>query len=722
MSVSPSKAMYMNHSLIKDYPFQFGKEYEPDYRRNPTPKPSIVDPKIFPTGKDDGLGPSRILNVYTDHVLSKSQRKHQTQEIRLSHFTNHFLEGSFEEQLESVELNNVPLASSLSIQKSLNKPNVSTDQKKFFVHLNNRLKNDDGLLIYARLHNYNINDTIVKFLCSGISRNTRLKILMLHNNFITDQGLELLCVALRHHPSLHTLWVGSNRITDFGIKSLSNLLSQNHTIKELNLSNRFKVNSFSKEEEDIRPYLTYISADYLANHLRKGSLLTTLVLSHQKLYDDGAILLYHSLPFCQVRSLNLTNNYLTNKSCLILQNILAKKPVLEQLILSKNQIEDNGAIAIAYGLAYNSTLSLLDLSENQVDEKGLHALYQSLALYNNNLRSLITVKNKVDDTRAESLAKTRNNSVFSLGLRSSMDMSRSFSAPMSCSPSFPPTTKDLRKSLLLSQQDGFVLDEIQNINATIHSILNKHGEDAMEAPKLIAKSLSRSILVRGDTEKSLNIDVHDADSNKQHSLDSRKSFSDLLKSPFGGRESLSPVKNSINVPGVGIYGQKSLLLQSIREEHTSGNINTSIQDAIAEALRIVNTSETQDDPRIDRSLSSTEEGFPDGKKNPRREIRKSQDLGKIIGIPEIKSIGIRPIRTKVGQEMDSGQHLMYLRVSTEADSEEARPYSLIKIGLDRIAEREKLMKQRQSEEYKEVKSQMISSYFYSDAFLNSKNC
>jgi Ran GTPase-activating protein (RanGAP) involved in mRNA processing and transport len=819
----PPKLLYEKTSLIRNYPFPYGKEYEVGFVRDPKPKASIVDPKIFPTGKDDGKGASKIVSVYVDHVLNTSQRKHQTQEIRLQHFTDTFLGSSFDDQLQSVELNNIPLASSISIQKSLNKPDVTSNQKKFFITLTSRLKSNDGLLIYARLQNMNINDHIMKYLCSGISRNTRLKILMLHNNFITDKGLEYLCIAVRHHPTLHTLWIGSNRITDFGIKSLSTLISENTTIKELNVSNKFKKIAFSHEEEDIRPYLTYISADYLGNHLKKGSLLTSLIISHQKLYDDGAILLYHALPFCQLRSLTLTNNFISNKSCLVLQNILLKNPTLEQLSLSKNQVSDAGAIAIAYGLTYNHTLSMLDLSENEINQKGLYALYRTVERYNRTIKSLITVKNKYDDVRAELIATSRNNSVFSLGIRASMVPSpllksssakillkerqeiedeteeqeqgnvsrRSISPPTgrrSISPftrglsrsGHQPSQKEIRKSLLLNyHEDYHILDEITNINDTIASITESNGQDDVnDTPKMIAKSLSRSVLIRANSNLSFKgpIVTDDADDEEDEETKetkmkeekspkksqlvtsllttsspprTKKSFIEKLQSPFTGGmnvpsydsfSSSSPFdRKSISVPGIGIHGMKPINLQSIHEDYdmigydNENNTNLSIQDAIATAVRIAESrcpSPNQENlsssliplqpPTVTRmrgdSLpSSLNSSAYNGRENTQQSSKKeekpilskkdrrlSANLGKTLGIPNITSIGIKPIRTKVSGEVDSGQHLMYLRVATEHDPEDARPTSLIKIGLDNRAERERIMKERQDPRYKAV--------------------
>lgn len=757
---SPPKLLYEKASLLRDYPFQHGKEYEPNYKRNPPPRPSIVDPKIFPTGKDDGKGGSNVLKVYVNHVLEQSQKKHQTQEIRLQHFTDHFLQSSFDDQLNNVELNNIPLASAISIQHSLNKPNVNYAQKKFFVQFTNRLKANDGLLVYARLQNSNITDGTLKFLCSGISRNTRLKILMLHHNFITDVGLEALCIALRHHPSIHTLWVGSNRITDFGIKFLSQLVSDNTEIKELNLSNKFRKVAVSKEEEDIRPYLTYISADYFSNHLRKGSLLTSLTLSHQKLYDDGAILLFHALPYSQVRSLNLTNNFLGNKSCLVLQNVLMKNPMLEQLTLSKNLISDNGAIAIAYGLVYNHLLSLLDLSENEIDQKGLYALYRSLSFYNSTLKSLITLKNKFDDVRAESIAATRNNSVFTLGIRNSISMAMVASRSQSqdkndakdegddvyrsrsmMRSSMNPSQRELRSSLLLNPvEDSHLLDELQSINETIGSItqMSEQQSEDFSAPKLIARTLSRSSLLRAKTERSLSPDkemnegeVEGINTSPKTVQRPRRSFADLLVSPFASSEGglASPMATrSLAVPGVGVYGVKPLNLASIYEEtsieeseHVGNNDPRTIKEAIATAVRIVEGKSTPDltrgrsrspnraslkslPPISNEKMEIRLEGSQPLNLSPIKDrvLRQSCDLGKITGIPQIKSYGIRPVRTSVHNAGDSGQHLLYLRVSTEADSEEARPYSLIKIGLDRMAERDRIRQERQKPKYKEV--------------------
>ena len=100
--------------------------------------------------------------------------------------------------------------------------------------------------------------------------------------------------------------------------------------------------------------------------------------------------------------------------------------------------------------------------------------------------------------------------------------------------------------------------------------------------------------------------------------------------------------------------------------------------------------------------------FNEGQLKTRPNRRLSQDYGKTLGVPQLKSMGVRPIRTSISTYADSGQHLMYLRVATEDDPEETRPYSVIKIGLDKREEREKIRKARQTEEYKLAKLELLA--------------
>jgi hypothetical protein len=87
--------------------------------------------------------------------------------------------------------------------------------------------------------------------------------------------------------------------------------------------------------------------------------------------------------------------------------------------------------------------------------------------------------------------------------------------------------------------------------------------------------------------------------------------------------------------------------------------------------------------------------------NPGRPVR-SRDVGKTISIPNLKNMGVRPIRTSISSQKDSAQHLMYLRIATPFDPPDERPYSILKVGQDYIDEGKRVRAKRQHAQYKFV--------------------
>lgn len=396
--------------LFREYPFTYD---ESKYILvKPEPKKSIVDERIFPTGKDHGRGASQLMATYANHILADEQKPKLQPLAKKEFFTQAFNDGDFDHKLESVELEAVPFQSQIFRQRSLF-PSNTKDQKKFFLLLTEKLKRNDPSIVRLRLAGMNVNDFVLGQLCNGLIRNRWVQIVLLHNNKITDNGVEVLCQALQYHPRCHSIWLASNRITDGGIRYLAELMHWNSNIKELNVSNRWPSEIWGKKEYEMHPHVTYAGAEFLARYLRKGAGLTSLSLADQRIRDDGASILFELLPDYPLRSLNLSGNMLGDRCCKSLKKVLPQNPILEELILSKNNITSDGAIDIAYGLSYNSLITILDLAHNKITDSGLYALYKCLQ-YNSTIRSLITLGN-IHNTRQQqlgngvSMAKTLSN-------------------------------------------------------------------------------------------------------------------------------------------------------------------------------------------------------------------------------------------------------------------------------------------------------------------------
>lgn len=771
-------------------------------------------------GLDDGEGPTKLVQTYVNHVFGFEQSEKQNH-VRLEYFSDAFKEGTFDSQLNSLEIRSVPYNSTIAVQRNLG-PKNSTQQKKFFIDFTDRLKDDDGFLIRARMGNCGIDDFVVEYICKGLVRNTHLESLMLHNNAITDIGVEYLCHALRWHPVFHTLWLGANKISDIGARHLSLLIKRNQNIKELNISNKWPNKVWAQQEYDLHPHITYIGADYLATQLKKGAGLTSLSLVDQRIRDDGAIMLFNVLTVCQLRSLNLSANELSDRCCEQLKLVLPQNPIIEELIMSKNEITDEGAMAIAYGISLNNLLCIVDLSYNQIEAKGLYALFKCLD-YNSTVHSLITVGNKDEDDRAENAASTRNRSVFFFNAKGrSNSFSENENQKYAIEVKPVPSRKELRKSLT---QSHFIRES--SLLFPIEESGNKEQDTAEENEEIEDDDNDDQFEGNSDTLSKKSSIFENSVMMKPHRRAS--SFAELNITPF--KTNLSTRSSGMMAPGVEVHGKKRITKMSFQNNSylsPSKSINNSIKegsdfsnsivahlkspegspspprsskrnrilDAIAVAVNTVNaleekerkdiqiandddddqannddelndinndeiqvvkekktvqftsspihsstnskssgsesrTNESQatipsassnlstesstsikqsiQDKLISRKEKHEKEKFLEQLQNntletflKEKSAIQSENLGRTLGIPKLANAGIKPIRTTVTPYGDSAQHLMYLRVATSDDPENTRPYSLVRIGLDRIEEREKVMKERQKPRYKYV--------------------
>lgn len=148
-------------------------------------------------------------------------------------------------------------------------------------------------------------------------------------------------------------------------------------------------------------------AELLSTQHSHGETLHNLSLNQQRIQDRGASLLFRAIPMSRLRTLSLSDNYLTDSCCPALRDLLfAPQANLEYLNLSKNRISDAGIRLIAPPLQSNRILAACDLSYNQISQVGFDLLLD--ALYSNpTMRTMSLHNNLSEDNSIEVFLKNR---------------------------------------------------------------------------------------------------------------------------------------------------------------------------------------------------------------------------------------------------------------------------------------------------------------------------
>ena len=258
-------------------------------------------------------------------------------------------------------------------------------------------------LTHLNLSDTNIDDHIVDFLVSFLSRNTTLTHLNLSHNSIDDGGAFHLSEALSENTTLTDLNLSHTGIDDGGALHLSGALSNNTTLTHLNLSHNG---------------IAYYGALHLSGALLENTTLTDLNLSHNNINDDGAHHLSRALSNnTTLTHLNLSHNNINDDGAHHLSRTLSNNTTLTHLNLSHNSIDDGGAFYLSSVLLNNTTLTHLNLSHNSIDDGG--AFYLSSVLLNNTtLTHLNLSHNSIDDGGALHLSRalSRNTALTHLNL------------------------------------------------------------------------------------------------------------------------------------------------------------------------------------------------------------------------------------------------------------------------------------------------------------------
>lgn len=343
--------------------------------------------------KRDGEVARNLLNTYVDEVLAREQK--------INYTAVEVPDDGFDAQLKALEDQEVPLISQTARKKAI-WPVHGTEQRKRCIDICKRVKRNEGTMISCRLSSELMDDELVIRLCSALRENSCLQKLMLHDNAITDKAILPLCRALRLHPSVNAIWLGANQLSDTAAEHLSNLLSKNNVVKDINLSNKWPIPRWLDTEKLDHPHISHIGAAHFASALANCCGLTSLSLHDQRVRDVGAAALFAAIPSSNLVLLNLGKNEITDEACTELSTCLsAHYCPLRELFLDHNQIGNKGAVIISRGLTNNSSLFTLDLNSNRVGEQGIEALYEILCV-NETIEALMIRNNEYSGDVIES--------------------------------------------------------------------------------------------------------------------------------------------------------------------------------------------------------------------------------------------------------------------------------------------------------------------------------
>lgn len=153
--------------------------------------------------------------------------------------------------------------------------------------------------------------------------------LNLWGNRFTYKSLSILANILNENQTLEELDLSYNHLTDRGVEILSEVLSLNNCIiKEIDLSSN-----------DI----TDIGVKYLSNMLRKNTKIKSLILNKNEITNDGLILLGNALVDDNkiLQELKIESNpYITRTGVIQIVNLLKHHPTLEEIYVKDCSISE----------------------------------------------------------------------------------------------------------------------------------------------------------------------------------------------------------------------------------------------------------------------------------------------------------------------------------------------------------------------------------------------
>ncbi len=254
-----------------------------------------------------------------------------------------------------------------------------------------------------------INTVGAKAIAESLIDNTNIEKFELSNTNFGDEGAiafsEILNTTL-----IRKLNLNSNFINNNGIISLANILKDNITITDLDLSfNKFNFEVASNLKEVIMFNKTIMTL-FLDNNnlgdpgifilvqgLIENNTLRKLNISDNNINIKGAEAIARALLFNKsIMELDIFNNNISDEGTIALANTLESNDTITKINLSGNNISDNGAIALGNILKINKSITHLNISSNEINHIGAISLAEGLEK-NNTIKNLNLNDNNISD-------------------------------------------------------------------------------------------------------------------------------------------------------------------------------------------------------------------------------------------------------------------------------------------------------------------------------------
>ncbi|XP_045707532.1 leucine-rich repeat-containing protein 34 [Phyllostomus hastatus] len=249
-----------------------------------------------------------------------------------------------------------------------------------------RLLQKQHSLLYLNLMFNDIGPKGGELIAKALHTNTTLKYLRMTGNKVENEGGMFFAAMLQINSSLEKLDLGD---CDLGMQSViafSTALTQNQTIKGINLNRPLL---YGEQEE---------STVHLGQMLKENHWLVELYMSKHDVRNPGLKQLCDGLNLNKsLRYLDISCNKITRDGITSLADVLKSNTTLEVIDLSFNRIENVGAEKLSETLAsHNTSLKALSVVSNSIEGEGLVALSESMKT-NTTLSNIYIWGNKFDE-------------------------------------------------------------------------------------------------------------------------------------------------------------------------------------------------------------------------------------------------------------------------------------------------------------------------------------